>query len=281
MQYKNIKVILPSEKKVTIHINNMINIVGLIGAFVGFLVFKTVWGAFLGYFIGSLFQSRSRKTGQNQGYSSSYTNQQSSYGRQTGGFSSNKQSHFSRSLLVLSAEVMKADGKVLKAELDFVKRFLVNQFPERQATVYLMELKQILSSNYNIQQTCMDLNQFMPVEQRAILVQYLFGIAQSDGRVSDVEFKVIQRIATMLRIPAGEFDQLKSMFWKDAGNAYKVLGIDNTASDEEIKKAYRKMAVAHHPDKFATMGEQHQKAANEKFQKIQEAYEIVKKERGL
>ena len=63
--------------------------------------------------------------------------------------------------------------------------------------------------------------------------------------------------------------------------AYIALGIEKTVTDSEVKKAYRKMAVLHHPDKYEQMGEKHQKAAKEKFQKIQEAYETIKKERGL
>jgi DnaJ like chaperone protein len=261
----------------------MISTFGLIGGILGLIIFKSAWGAFLGYFIGSLFQNVGKvNPGNTQGQRSQYTGGAGGYSRQSGSFyGQNPQAQFSKSLLILSAEVMKADGKVLKAELDFVKNFLVNQFSEQQASYYLLQLKDILSSSYNLQQTCMDLNSFMPVQQRAILVQYLFGIAQSDGRVSDVEFKVIERISILLRIPTSEFEQLKSMFWKDAGNAYKALGVDKASTDDEIKKAYRKMAIAHHPDKYATMGEEHQKAAKEKFQKIQEAYEIIKKERGL
>jgi DnaJ like chaperone protein len=121
----------------------------------------------------------------------------------------------------------------------------------------------------------------MPLQQRTVLVQYLFGIAQADGNVSKVELSVIERIAIMLKIPISEFEQLKSMFWKDASNSYRILGVDPSATNEEIKKAYRKMAVAHHPDKYAQMGEEHQKAANEKFQKIQDAYETIKKDRDF
>ena len=191
------------------------------------------------------------------------------------------QQQFSKSLLILSAEVMKADGKILKAELDFVKQFLNQQFGPREAQVYVIQLKTILQQSNDIQQTCMNISRMMPTQQRTMLVQYLFGIAQSDGNISKPEMSVIERISTMLGIPAHEFAQLKSMFWKDAANSYKVLGIDKSADDRAVKKAYRKMAVENHPDKFAILGEQHQKAANEKFQKIQDAYETIKKERGM
>ena len=121
----------------------------------------------------------------------------------------------------------------------------------------------------------------MPLRQRTLLIQYLFGIAKADGHVSEQEETIIQRIANYFRISKIEYDQIKSMFYKDVSNAYKILGIGNDSSDEELKKAYRKMAVKHHPDKFNQSGEEQLKAAKEKFQKIQEAYEQIKKERGL
>ena len=121
----------------------------------------------------------------------------------------------------------------------------------------------------------------MPLRQRTLLIQYLFGVAKADGHVSEQEETIIQRIANYFRISKIEYDQIKSMFYKDVSNAYKILGISNDSSDEELKKAYRKMAVKHHPDKFNQSGEEQLKAAKEKFQKIQEAYEQIKKERGL
>ena len=121
----------------------------------------------------------------------------------------------------------------------------------------------------------------MSIDQRLFLIQYLFGIAQADGHVSTSEVNLIEQIASYFRISDVEFQQLKSMFYKDASNAYKVLGIDSSATDIDIKKAYRKMAVKHHPDKYNQMGEEHQKAAKEKFQKLQDAYETIKKERGF
>ena len=121
----------------------------------------------------------------------------------------------------------------------------------------------------------------MPLRQRTLLIQYLFGIAKADGHVSEQEETIIHRIANYFRISKIEYDQIKSMFYKDVSNAYKILGISNDSSDEELKKAYRKMAVKHHPDKFNQSGEEQLKAAKEKFQKIQEAYEQIKKERGL
>jgi DnaJ like chaperone protein len=78
-----------------------------------------------------------------------------------------------------------------------------------------------------------------------------------------------------------DFESIKAMFFKDTKSAYKILEITPDASDEELKKAYRKMAIKYHPDKVSHLGEDVQKAAKEKFQQLNAAYEAIKKERGL
>lgn len=259
------------------------NMAGLIGALIGFLIFRNFFGALIGAFIGSMFgrtsvQFTSGFNGGNRsgasGYSS-YGHDPSFYRRQI------TQNDFATALLVLSASVMRADGKVLKSELDYVKNFLNQQFPPNYAAQQLLNLKDILKQQLDLREVCNDIRQVMPLQQRSMLIQYLFGIAKSDGHVSDKEVNVITQIASLLGISAAEFEQLKGMFYKSTSDAYQTLGIDKNASDEAVKKAYRKMAVQHHPDKYSQTGEEHQKAAKERFQKIQDAYETIKKERGL
>jgi DnaJ like chaperone protein len=259
-----------------------IGINAILGAIAGMLFTRHIIGAIIGFVIGVMSDSNAGKEQGGQRRSPFGTGGYGQAGGQYRQYSQHAvQEQFSKSLLILSAEVMNADGKILKAELDFVKQFLIQQFGQAGAQQYVIQLKTILQQENDIQQTCMNISRMMPTQQRTMLVQYLFGIAQSDGNISKQEINIIERISTMLGIPAYEFSQLKSMFWKDAANSYKVLGIEKNADDRAVKKAYRKMAVENHPDKFATLGEQHQKAANEKFQKIQEAYETIKKERGM
>jgi DnaJ like chaperone protein len=121
----------------------------------------------------------------------------------------------------------------------------------------------------------------MQPEIRIQLIHYLFGIAKSDGSVSQTELNVIHQISQLLGIPDVEFESVKNMFYRDVDSDYKVLGIDASATDDEVKKAYRQMAIKFHPDKVATMGEEFQKGAKEKFQKIQDAYDAIKKNRGF
>ena len=241
----------------------------IIGAILGFIATRSFFGAFIGYLIGSALGS-------------SFISVSSSNQKGSSNFSSNtSQNEFATALLILSASVMKADGFVKKSELEFVKQFFNRQFPPSYAREYILRFRDILKKDYNVSSECNRLLRFLSLDQRLFLIQYLFGIAQADGNVSSSEVKLIEQIASYFRISSIEFQQLKSMFYKDASNAYKVLGLDSKATDTEIKKAYRKMAIKHHPDKFAQMGEEHQKAAKEKFQKLQDAYETIKKERGM
>ncbi len=185
-------------------------------------------------------------------------------------------------LMVLSAAVMKADGKVLKAELDYVKSFFNQQFGPQFSTQHLQTLKRFLDSGQiPVQQICQDIRLRMQPEVRIQLVHYLFGIAKADGDVSPVELNVIQDIASWMGVSSADFESVKNMFYRNVDSDYKVLGLDASASDDEIKKAYRKMAIKFHPDKVASMGPEYEKGAKEKFQQIQDAYEAIKKRRGI
>ena len=188
---------------------------------------------------------------------------------------------FSVSLLALSAAVMKADGKVLQSELRYVKTFLRQQFGEDASNQLLQILKKVLEKDIPLRDVCEQIRHNMQHPLRLQLLHYLFGIAKADGRVDKSEVNTIEQIANYLGISSKDFESIKAMFYKNPSSAYKVLEIDPNASDEEVKKAYRKMAVKHHPDKVSNLGEEFQKGAKEKFQKVQESYETIKAERGL
>ncbi|MCH9822111.1 TerB family tellurite resistance protein [Salibacteraceae bacterium] len=188
---------------------------------------------------------------------------------------------FNVSLLVLSAAVMKANGKVKKSELEYVKQFLVGQFGAQHAKELLIALRDMLDKPIPLNQVTAQISMNMASAMRLQLMQYLFGIAKADGIVDQRELKLLQQISDGLRLSSADFNSLKSMFYVDSASHYDVLNLKKTASETEIKKAYRKLAVEYHPDKVMNLGEEYQKAAKEKFQKVQEAYEQIKLERGI
>ena len=244
-----------------------------------FMATRKFSGAIIGFIIGSLIDQMASRS-----------NTANSSGGRQGGFQDAFEYYRQQSsrydiqtmLMALSASVMKADGKVLKIELDFVKRFFAAQFGNRFSSEHLQILKNFLDSEkIPLQEICADIRTRMPSEVRVQLIHYLFSIAKADGDVAPAEMNIIQKIATMLGVSAVEFESVKNMFYRNVDSDYKILGVESSVTDEEIKKAYRKMAISFHPDKVATMGEEYQKGAKEKFQQIQDAYEAIKKRRGF
>lgn len=220
-------------------------------------------GAIIGFAVGSMFDTPTIKASE----------------RSTEAI----QNDFKMSLLVLIACVMKADGRVQKTELAVAKRFLVANFGEEGALEALQLLKNILEQEIDETQVARQINQFMNYSAKLQLLHLLFDIALSDGEVHPAEQAMLERIAKIFGISTADFESLKAPYFKntDPTWAYKALEIETTATDEEVKKAYRRMAMKFHPDKVHNLGEDVKKSATEKFRTINEAYETIKKSRGM
>lgn len=230
-------------------------------------------GGIIGFAVGHLFDQAevtvSNTTGGSGGYGYGTYNPNTAAG------------DFAASLLVLSAAVMKSDGRTMKSELEYVKRFYVQQFGEDMAREMIPALKEILERDIPLEEVCMQVRRYMPEPHRMQLIHYLFGLSKADGEVHQQEVEIITRIAQYMGVSRADFESTKAMYFRDVMGDYKILELESTATDEEVKKAYRKMAVKYHPDKVADLGEDAQRAAKEQFQKVQEAYENIKKTRGM
>lgn len=235
----------------------------LLGFGIGWWIFGPV-GALIGMFLGGQAEEATTVEGKTRPVSSG-----------------SARDGFVVSLLVLMAAVMKADGKVLRSELNYVKQYLNNLLGTEKARESLKVLQDLIKKDIPLNDVCHQIRVNVQYDSRVQLLHLLFGIARADGQLSQVEINTIERISQLLGIARPDYQAVLNMFYDNLESAYKILEISPSASDEEVKKAYRKMAVRFHPDKVSHLGSEFQKSANEKFAKVNEAYEKIRKERGL
>ena len=188
---------------------------------------------------------------------------------------------YAASLLVLIAAVMKADGRVMKSELDYVRRYFVSRFGEDTASEAVVMLRDILKQEIPLRDVTNQLSQKLDYSYRLEMLHFLYGIASADGSVSDLENEVIHKISGFMAITSSDFESIRAMFVSQTDASYRILEIEPTTSDDDVKKAFRRMAMKYHPDKVSHLGEDFKKVAHEKFRKVQSAYDQIKKERGL
>jgi DnaJ like chaperone protein len=236
-----------------------------ITAFLGYSFFRFP-GALLGFFIGGIVERFF--------YSSGSWSQQR--------VQTNRPAAFQLNLLALAATVIKADGVVMKQELQFVRNFFITNYgPQNANSIFERFNAEVKKEKQNIPELTRIFNQSTLYETRLQILHFLFGVANADGSISQPELSKVEQIAAALGIRPHDLESIKAMFIKATDSAYKILDIPQTATNEEVKKAYRAMAKKYHPDKLQSKDPALVKGAQEKFQKVQEAYEAIQKERGI
>lgn len=252
-----------------------------IGSVLGWMVGGPL-GALAGFALGSLFDANNKEI------------REEAYGGGTAaGSYEGQRNSFLFSLLALASYIIKADGRVMHSEMEYVRRFLRANFGEQavgqgeQILLRLFEERKLMDSRSpgsfanTIRQCGAQVAAHMSYEERLQLLSFLAGIAKADGKVTPDEVAALKEVARSMQMTDAEVDSMLNLGATSLEGAYKVLEISPDATDDEVKKAYRRLALKHHPDRVASLGEDVQKAAEEKFKSINEAYERVCKARGI
>lgn len=197
------------------------------------------------------------------------------------------------SMLVLAAYIIKADGKIMHSEMEFVRNMLRANFGESAVTqgesiLHNLFREQDLRNRYNpnayketIRQCCMQMDQHLTMSERLQMLNFLVLIAQADGYVSPEEIAALKEVASFLGLSEREVDSMLNLKGDSVGDAYKILEISPDATNDEVRAAYRRLALKHHPDRVATLGEDVRRAAEKKLQQINDAKERIYKSRGM
>ena len=252
-------------------------ILGLIGGAIGSAIGGPI-GAFIGFWIGS-------SIGNSDGEQEQKVNYQAQRQQQA--------DNFFEALMMLSAHVILADGKIMHSEMETVRNFLrINGFNETM----VLRGDQLLKSHFEYYKTygqyswenkvrtaCYNVSATLPVEYRIQLISYLAEIAKADKKVDTEEIDAIHFVAANLGLDPSIADQFLSLSdtYSSLEDAYKVFGIASNATDDEVRKAYRKLVLQYHPDKVAHLGEEAKANATRKLQEINKARDIIFQSRGM
>ena len=236
-----------------------------LGAFIGYALLRFP-GAILGFLIGS-FVDQFNKGGTQRVFTSS---------------TRVSSQDFELHLLSLCALVIKADGHVSEAERTYVQQYFIRTYGAARANhIFKTFNTQVDKKDINALKICGELNAMVSYPMRLQLLHFLFAIANSDGGIHPLELERLTEIASYLKIKTLDFRSIKAMFIVSTTSSYEILEIQKSATDAEVKKAYRAMAKKYHPDRVITEDEAIKKGAEEKFKQVQQAYEAICKERGI
>lgn len=256
-----------------------------IGGWLGYMTLGPL-GSLAGFVIGSIIDGLTSKTDGAERIESHVYDETPSAAQQTEG---ERNSYFF-SMLVLASYVIQADGRIMHSEMEFMRRFLLNTYgvaAREQGNQILHELFEQRAKMSDAQwrnqiaAVCGQLQQEMPAAQRLQLLSLMVQLSRADGSVDPSEIRVLYELASWLNVDSSMVDQLSNLGGNSLEEAYKVLGVRSDASDEEIRKAYRKLALKYHPDRVATLGDDVRKQAEETFKRINEAKEKVWQSRSL
>ena len=254
------------------------------------------WGTLLGGTLGYMFGGPlgallGAALGRNFDRGLKLTDEQATFGV---GQQERVQAAFFTATFSVMGHIAKADGTVTPDEISAAKAIMARmQLDAQQRKAAIRLFNEGKKENFPLHDVLMQFKR--ECHRRQNLVQMFLEIqiatAMADGHIHASEKRIIFSIGEQLGFRHADIEHLFSFSGsgqaggtqaQPVSKAYKILGISKTASDAEVKKAYRRLMSQHHPDKLIAKGlpEEMIKLATEKTQEIKAAYEQVKESRG-
>lgn len=200
---------------------------------------------------------------------------------ETGGYNTSTRHYALRPLVAIFATIMKADGRVMRSELNYVREALIRQFPPSDVQRALIDLRDMLKTSFRLSPYLMTLRHSLTEGGKTSLLHVCFELAGIDGVLNDAEIRAIREVAAGMGVSSIQFENILSRYQRKEVDYYQVLGISRQATNDEVKRAFREAAQQYHPDRYAQASAEKQQQATEKFKKINRAYEEIKKQRGM
>jgi DnaJ like chaperone protein len=233
-------------------------------------------GALLGGIAGHVLLDRNRKRGAER--------EREERPREQPSIRERDEVAFTIGVIALAAKLAKADGAVTRDEVDVFKRVFPVPREEEANVGHLFNLaKQDVAGFDSYAKQLAGLFRSKPGVLEDLL-DSLFLIAKADHALHPGELQYLRHVADIFGFSEGEFQRIRaSHFGPDKEDPYVILGVEHSASDEELKKAYHRLVRENHPDSLIARGvpEEFVRLATEKLAAINGAYDLIKKQRGI
>ncbi|WP_319775560.1 DnaJ family molecular chaperone [Breoghania sp.] len=189
---------------------------------------------------------------------------------------------FTAAMIALSAKMAKADGVVTTdEEVAFFSLFDIPHGEERNVARVFDLAKQDVAGFDAYARRIAGLFVDQP-ETLVDILDGLFHIAKADGYIHEAELVYLETVAEIFGIEQRAFDQICERHVISGADPYKVLGVDRSASDDEVRRVYRKQVMESHPDRLIARGvpEEFVRIANDRVAALNEAWRKISLERG-
>ena len=189
-----------------------------------------------------------------------------------------------RALCPIFIEVARADGEVTQDEIRVVREFFSAQlqFSPNELEAVRVALKEAIQAPAaDVEELVKNVRAQVKPAERLMTVNALYELALVDGELKRAERDALKRVVNAFNLSEEQLREITSLQLGSGRSHYEALGVAPEATDEEIKTAYRQLASEHHPDRVASLGPLQAEAAADQFRKIKDAYEELKKLRGM
>ncbi len=193
--------------------------------------------------------------------------------------------HFVELLTRISAQLINVDGKVETVEIQTFKNFFQTKLNFSNSALLWVEdlLRSELKKEHSLEELSQEINNQFSSELKLVMLELLYQIAHSDFEFHAKEEEFLNKVVKLLGISSEDQQTVynrhsgtSSASSSGNGQYYKVLGLAEGASQEEIKKAYRELVKKFHPDVVAHLGEEFRRLSEAKMKEITQAYEKLK-----
>ena len=190
---------------------------------------------------------------------------------------------FATCVIIVMTKVAMARGDLTATEVETIYRFFVNNLNYTEADFDAINrvIRETHHLDPRLEPVIQKYKESAASKYRQLLLALSYQIALVNGKLVEAAQKEINRLAELLGISYEQHDSLRKKYaLEDLVTPYTILEIPLTATREEIKKAYRKLASQFHPDRVAHLGGGHVEQAHLKFLEVQEAYRELERGRG-